>query len=90
MLDNLPPIPPIFGLIERYAGVGRAEMFEVYNMGIGFCAVVGEAGVAASLASLARHRRQASVIGHAIADPTRSVRLTQYGLVGRGKRFAPG
>lgn len=89
VLDNLPPPPPIFGLIERHAEVGRGEMFEVFNMGIGLCAIVGEKDVAPALAILARHGRQAWDIGHAVADPTRSVRLTQHGLVGRGKRFVP-
>ncbi len=89
VLDNLPPPPPIFGLIERHAGVDRAEMYEVYNMGIGFCVVVSEADVGATLAILARHQRRASVIGHAIADPTKSVHLPQHKLVGRGKRFGP-
>ncbi|HUC09367.1 MAG TPA: phosphoribosylformylglycinamidine cyclo-ligase, partial [Stellaceae bacterium] len=41
VLDDLPPPPPLFGLIEKLGGVSRAEMFEVYNMGIGFCLVVG-------------------------------------------------
>src|SRR5207247_700037 len=40
VIDNLPRPPPIFGLIEEYAAVERAEMFEVCNMGIGFCVVV--------------------------------------------------
>ncbi|HVC55244.1 MAG TPA: phosphoribosylformylglycinamidine cyclo-ligase [Stellaceae bacterium] len=87
VLDNLPPPPPIFGLIERYGRVARAEMFEVYNMGIGFCLVVAEAEAAATLAILARHRRPAWVIGHAVADPTKSVQLPQHNLIGRGKRF---
>lgn len=87
VIDNLPPPPPIFGLIERYAAVGRAEMFEVFNMGIGFCAIVAERDAAAALALLASHGRQAAVIGHAIADPTKAVRLTQHGLIGRGKGF---
>ena len=89
VLDNLPPLPPIFGLIERLGEVDRAEMFEVYNMGIGFCVVVAEAQVEPALAILARHQRQASVIGYAIADPEKTVRLPQYQLVGRGKRFQP-
>jgi phosphoribosylformylglycinamidine cyclo-ligase len=87
VLDALPPPPAIFGLIERCGGVPLTEMFEVYNMGIGFCVVVAEADVAATLAILARHNRQASVIGHAIADPEKSVQLPQYKLVGQGKRF---
>lgn len=89
VLDKLPPPPPVFELIEEHGRVGRAEMFEVFNMGIGFCVVVGQADVAATLAILARHDRQASVIGQAIADPTKAVQLPQYKLVGRGKRFAP-
>jgi phosphoribosylformylglycinamidine cyclo-ligase len=89
VLDNLPPPPPIFGLIEEQGGIARAEMFEVYNMGIGFCVVVPEADAAATLAILTRHGRQASVIGHAVADPGRSVSLPQHKLVGRGKRFTP-
>jgi phosphoribosylformylglycinamidine cyclo-ligase len=87
VLDALPPPPPIFGLIERCGAVPRAEMFEVYNMGIGFCVVVGAAQAGAALAILARHGRPASVIGHAVADPARSLRLPQYGLLGHGKRF---
>ena len=89
IIDALPPPPPIFGLIEEHAAVERAEMFEVYNMGIGFCVIVGEGDVAATLAILARHRRQAWVIGHAVADSAKSVHLPQHRLVGRGKRFGP-
>jgi phosphoribosylformylglycinamidine cyclo-ligase len=87
VIDDLPPPPPIFALIERYARVDRAEMFEVFNMGIGFCAVVAEADAAAALALLTRHGRRASVIGYAVVDPAKTVRLIQHGLVGRGKRF---
>jgi phosphoribosylformylglycinamidine cyclo-ligase len=89
VLDDLPVPPAIFGLIEEHGGVPRAEMFEVYNMGIGFCVVLAETDIAAALAILARHGRQASVIGHAVADPSRSVALPQHRLVGRGKRFMP-
>ncbi len=89
VIDDLPPPPPIFALIEQHGAVGRAEMFEVYNMGIGFCVIVAEADVAATLAILARHRRAASVIGYAVADPAKSVHLPQHRLVGRGKKFGP-
>jgi phosphoribosylformylglycinamidine cyclo-ligase len=89
VIDDLPPPPPLFALIEKLGGISRAEMFEVYNMGIGFCLVVAEADADRTLAVLARHGRQASVIGHAIADPTKSVRLPQEKLAGTGKRFAP-
>jgi phosphoribosylformylglycinamidine cyclo-ligase len=89
VIDELPPPPPLFGLIEKLGGVSRAEMFEVYNMGIGFCVMVAEEDVAATLAILDRHGRRASVIGHAVADPTKSVQLPREKLVGAGKKFCP-
>jgi phosphoribosylformylglycinamidine cyclo-ligase len=89
VIDALPPAPAIFGLIEEHGAVEPAEMFEVYNMGIGFCVIVAEPDVAATLAILARHHRAASVIGYAIADPAKSVHLPQHKLVGTGKRFVP-
>jgi phosphoribosylformylglycinamidine cyclo-ligase len=87
VIDALPPPPPIFGLIEEHGAVEPAEMFEVYNMGIGFCVIVSEEDVDAALAILARHHRAASVIGHAVADPAKAVHLPQHKLVGTGKRF---
>ena len=87
VLDALPPPPPIFGLIETRGGISRAEMFEVYNMGIGFCVVLPERDVEAALAILARHGRQAWVIGQAVADPQKQVHLPTHGLIGSGKRF---
>jgi phosphoribosylformylglycinamidine cyclo-ligase len=89
VIDDLPAPPPLFGLIERLGGISRAEMFEVYNMGIGFCVVVAAGDADRTLAILARHGRRASVIGHAVADPEKSVRLAREQLVGTGKRFRP-
>jgi phosphoribosylformylglycinamidine cyclo-ligase len=89
VIDDLPEPPPLFGLIEKLGGVARAEMFDVYNMGMGFCVVVAEADADATLAILARHGRRASVIGHAVADPSKSVQLPHEKLIGTGKRFRP-
>ena len=89
IIDDLPPPPPIFDLIEEHAGVERAEMYEVYNMGIGFCVVVAEGDADAALAILKRHGRQARIIGYAVADGTKSVYLPQQRLIGTGKRFRP-
>src|SRR3954454_11931335 len=87
ILDALPPPPPIFALIETRGGISRAEMFEVYNMGVGFCIVLPERDVETALAILTRHGREAWVIGQAVADPQEQVRLPMHGLIGRGKRF---
>ena len=87
VIDDLPDPPPLFGLIEKLGGVSPAEMFEVYNMGIGFCVVVAPADADRTLAILKRHGRKASIIGHAVADPTKSVRLPRERLIGTGKKF---
>jgi phosphoribosylformylglycinamidine cyclo-ligase len=87
VLDALPAPPPIFSIIARLDGTADAEMFSVFNMGIGFCAVVAEADAATALSILGSQGKRAHRIGYAIADPGRSVRLPQQKLVGRGKHF---
>ncbi|MBV8739106.1 MAG: phosphoribosylformylglycinamidine cyclo-ligase [Alphaproteobacteria bacterium] len=86
-LDNLPPTPPIFRLIEHYGEVDDPEMYEVFNMGIGFCVLAAERDCAPILAILQHHGRAAQVIGHVIADDSKSVHLPGPGLIGQGKRF---
>src|SRR5262249_54291593 len=39
-LDDLPEPQPIFGLIQELGHVPAAEMYRVFNMGIGFCVIV--------------------------------------------------
>jgi phosphoribosylformylglycinamidine cyclo-ligase len=78
---------PIFPLIQRHAGVDDAEMHEVFNMGIGFCYVVAPADADLTLSILAAHGRTAQVIGHAVADADKKVRIPQRGLIGQHKKF---
>jgi len=78
---------PIFGLIQRYGEVSDAEMFEVFNMGTGFCYVVAPAAVDATLAILKKHGRDARPIGHAVADQEKKVSIPAHNLVGQGKKF---
>jgi phosphoribosylformylglycinamidine cyclo-ligase len=78
---------PIFGLIQRYGGVSDAEMFEVFNMGTGFCYVVDPGAVDTTVAILNKHGREARPIGHTVADPEKKVRIPSRGLVGRHKKF---
>lgn len=86
-IDNLPPVPPIFRLIGQHGAVDDAEMFEVYNMGVGFCVLAAERDGAAILAILERHGRDARVIGRVVADDAKRVRLARERLIGGGKRF---
>jgi phosphoribosylformylglycinamidine cyclo-ligase len=88
-IDDLPPIPPIFRLIQAHGGASSAEMFEVYNMGVGFCVLVAERDREATLSVLQQHGRRARVIGRVIADDGKGVYLPCERLAGRGKAFAP-
>jgi len=89
VIDELPETPPIFKLIQQHSNVSAAEMFEVYNMGVGFCVVVGESDVGSVLSILEKHDRKAWVIGKVIHDPTKGVYLPRQGLIGHKKRFRP-
>ena len=78
---------PIFALIQRHAKVEDSEMFEVFNMGIGFCYVVAPDAADRTIALLREHGREAQRIGHAVADPKQKIRIPARGLIGRHKRF---
>jgi phosphoribosylformylglycinamidine cyclo-ligase len=87
VIDRLIAPHAIFGLIQRLAGVEDGEMFEVFNMGIGFCYVVDPAAADATIAILQKHGRHAQRIGYAVADAEKMVRIPERGLVGQHKRF---
>lgn len=57
-------IPPIFGLIERY-DVAEEEMYDTFNMGIGFVLIVRPRSAPAVIKHLDRAGLEARVIGHA-------------------------
>ncbi len=87
VIDRLIEPHPIFALIQRHADVEDSEMFEVFNMGIGFCYVVDPAAAEATMRILKQHGRVAQRIGYAVADPEKLVRIPERKLVGRHKRF---
>jgi phosphoribosylaminoimidazole (AIR) synthetase len=62
-------------------------MYEVFNMGIGFCYVVDPADADLTLSILKKHGRTAQRIGHAVADPEKIVRIPERSLAGRHKKF---
>lgn len=89
VIDEMPETPEIFKMIQQYGEVSTAEMFEVYNMGVGFCIVVSDADVGLVLSILERYNRKAWVIGKVIDDETKGVYLPRQGLTGHKKRFRP-
>jgi phosphoribosylformylglycinamidine cyclo-ligase len=86
VLDYLPEPQPVFRLLQRLGGIADEEMYQVYNMGVGFCLVVSPADADRALTILRGHGIEAAVLGRAVADPDRTVRLPN-GLVGQGNDF---
>lgn len=69
------PAQPVFDLIAERAEVPEDEMYEVFNMGCGFCCVVPSEDETAALELLGQHHPGAASIGAVVGGP-RSVART--------------
>ena len=88
-LDALPAPPPVFTVLQRLGGIEDAEMYRVFNMGIGFCVIVPAQHEARALAILGAHGKACQRIGTVVDDADERVWIEQAGLVGRaGQGFA--
>lgn len=74
-IDAPLPVPPIFELIQEHGEVSEEEMYDVFNMGCGFCVVVPPEDQAAALALLQAHYPGARRIGGAVEGPRRVDRI---------------
>ena len=57
------PVPPVFELIAETGSIASEEMYEVFNMGLGFVAVVPDAEAEAAIALLGAHHPGTARIG---------------------------
>ena len=89
-IEHWPEPPPVFGLLQRLGAIPDAEMFRVFNMGIGFGLVVAREGMEAARTRLERAGLRVHLLGTATEDPERTIRLRPRGLVGRRGRFTAG
>ena len=64
--------PPVFGLIREKGGIDSAEMYRVFNMGIGMVVFADPSSVDGLLNAMP----SATVIGEVIGEPGRNVYLT--------------
>ncbi len=86
-IDFMPDAPPIFNLIQKCGKISQAEMYKVFNMGIGFCIIVPyeQARLAVSLGQ--ELGVEAFVMGSAVEDKQRKIVVYPHKLVGRGGNF---
>jgi phosphoribosylformylglycinamidine cyclo-ligase len=81
VIDYLPPVSPIFTLIQQLGGVSDTEMFSVYNMGIGFCIIVPPNDADQVISIVNTYGKQAYKIGYTVSDKEKQVRIVGKGGV---------
>lgn len=89
VIEHLPPIPPIFKLIQEHGSLPDTEMFAAFNMGIGFCLVCEEAAAQEIIDSIVSYDFEAMILGRVIDKPDREIYITPNKLVGSGEVFKP-
>jgi phosphoribosylformylglycinamidine cyclo-ligase len=75
-IDAPLPVPPIFTLIQEQGNVSEEEMYDVFNMGCGFCVVVPASDEVAALELLRAHYPAAKRIGRTV-EGEKAVRRQQ-------------
>ncbi|MGA9860056.1 MAG: phosphoribosylformylglycinamidine cyclo-ligase [Solirubrobacteraceae bacterium] len=81
------PVPPVFELIARLGDVSAAEMWEVFNMGCGFCAVVPAADAERATSLLSARHPGTMTIGSVTAGGSR-VTVPSLGIEGQSGRVS--
>lgn len=59
-------VPPLFRLIQERGGVGEAEMFRVFNMGVGFVLIVAPGAADETMTRLTNAGERVCVLGEAV------------------------
>jgi phosphoribosylformylglycinamidine cyclo-ligase len=80
-IDAPLPVPPVFELVRSLGAVDPVEMWEVFNMGCGLCAVVPAERAEETVALLGAHHPGTAVIG-SVTDRAGTVEVPSAGLAG--------
>ncbi len=89
-IEALPEPPPIFAVLRDLGRLSDAEMFHVYNMGVGLCVVVPEADVERTISLAAQHGSRAWRLGTAVASAQRTISIEPRHLTSQAGRFVLG
>ncbi|HET7483142.1 MAG TPA: phosphoribosylformylglycinamidine cyclo-ligase [Actinomycetota bacterium] len=80
-IQDLLPVPAIFDLIRKEGSIDDGEMYRVFNMGVGFVAVVGAEDADRATSTIERAGYEAMRIG-VVDDEAGRVAIEPAGLVG--------
>jgi len=89
VIDFLPEPHAIFALIQERGDISPAEMFRVFNMGVGFCIVVSAEAESRVKEIAEEHQFKAWTLGRCVSDQQKRVWLKPKGLIGQGGKFFP-
>jgi phosphoribosylformylglycinamidine cyclo-ligase len=89
VLDSLPPPPAIFQVLQREGNISPAEMVNTFNMGVGLCLVTSPERAREAAAIFHGHGMEAWLIGRAVRDPDKAIRIPALKVVGRRDKFYP-
>jgi phosphoribosylformylglycinamidine cyclo-ligase len=86
-IEQLPPAPPIFHLMQRLGKVPDEEMFRVFNMGVGFCVVIPAEDSERAISICKSHGREAFTLGRVVSEPKGVIVIQPLGLRGEHSQF---
>ncbi len=86
LIDQPLPVPAVFEDVAERGGVEPAEMYEVFNMGCGFCCVVPSGDADEAVSILGRRHPGTALIGRA-STASGVVELPRAGLRGTREGF---
>jgi phosphoribosylformylglycinamidine cyclo-ligase len=89
VLDDFPEWPAVFAVIADKGKIPPAEMFTVFNMGIGLCVVLPESHADDIIETAKRHGFPARRLGY-VTPEAGIVRIPQWNLIGSGAKGSGG
>jgi phosphoribosylformylglycinamidine cyclo-ligase len=86
-IDALPQTPPIFDLIQKSGNIPTEDLYLVYNMGVGFCAIVPASDADRTVDIGRALGIDTQRIGFCTSDPERHVEIVPAGLKSSNGHF---
>jgi phosphoribosylformylglycinamidine cyclo-ligase len=74
-ITYLPKPQPIYEIIQNYGHIDITEMYNVYNMGVGMCAVLPREQCDHALQIAEKYGKKAFVIGKAVMDQSKKINI---------------